>query len=272
MPGFPIGHPVEKRRNEMECDATVVKRSHGRAVDEMRPIRIVRRFTRAVPGSVLIEAGFDDGSPRTVVLCTASVEESVPMWRKGQGAGWVTAEYAMLPGSTTPRKSRERSRTDSRSSEIQRLIGRSLRMAVDLKRLGERTITIDCDVLEGYGGTRTLAITGGMIALTDAVGSLCVQENAVSGVAPLAESPMVERIAAVSVGLVGGAAMLDLDYPEDSTAEADCNVVMTASGKFVEVQATGERAAIAPERLAELLTLAQKGIFHVFEAIDRAVG
>ncbi|MGC1272560.1 MAG: ribonuclease PH [Planctomycetaceae bacterium] len=219
-----------------------MSRPDGRRADELRPITIQRGFTKVAAGSVLIAAG------RTTILCTASVEESVPPWKMRQEnpSGWVTAEYAMLPGSTAPRKRREK---DGRGTEIQRLIGRSLRSIVDMTALGARTIAIDCDVLEADGGTRTLAITGGFIALVDALATLPVGSDVLTG-----------SVAAVSVGVVNGEAVLDLDYREDSTAEVDCNVVMTGQGLFVEVQGTAERQAFPRKLLDAQLDLATTGI------------
>ncbi len=214
----------------------------------MRPIRIKRKYTQAAPGSVLIQAG------RTTVLCTASVDAKVPPWMAGQGRGWVTAEYSMLPGSTSPRKSRERSKVDGRTTEIQRLIGRALRAVVDLDALGERLITVDCDVLEADGGTRTLSITGALIALVDAISS-------VKKLLPdPGRYPLRDSVAAVSVGMVEGKPVCDLDYREDVDAAVDMNVVMTGGGQFVEVQGTGEEATFSEEELAALLKLAKKGI------------
>ena len=227
-------------------------RHDGRAVDQLRSIEGRRGFTGSAAGSVYIRAG------RTTVLCTASVDESVPPWkeRMENPTGWVTGEYSMLPGSTAPRKRRERQKIDGRSSEIQRLVGRSLRAAVDFSALGARTITVDCDVLEADGGTRTLSITGGFIALVDAVASipeLASRQGAV----------FVDSVAAVSVGVVDGEPVLDLDYPEDSTAEVDLNVVMTGSGEFVEVQGTAESRAFAREALDRQLDLATAGIVQL---------
>ena len=254
-----------------------MSRYQNRATDALRPIRVTRHFTKAAPGSVLLEAGYDDGSPRTVVLCTASVDTQIPPWLRGQGRGWVTAEYAMLPGSTSPRKTRERAKVDGRSQEIQRLIGRSLRTAIALEQLGERLITIDCDVLEANGGTRTLAISGGMMALTDAIQSILPELEAETAARVELEqyqvgsfvSPLVERVAAISVGIVDGQPILDLDYSEDSRAEVDMNVVMTQSGRFVEIQATGEKTTFDPEQLTAMLALARKGIFEIFERMEK---
>jgi ribonuclease PH len=202
----------------------------------------------AAAGKVLVRAG------RTTVLCTASVEKDVPPWLVGRGKGWVTAEYSMLPGSTAPRKQRERGpKIDGRSSEIQRLIGRSLRGVVDLAALGERTVTVDCDVLEADGGTRTASITGGFVALVAALRSL----PEFAGTKPL---PLTDSIAAVSVGIVDGTPLLDLDYNEDVRADVDMNVVMTGSGRFVEVQGSGEEATFDKEQLLAMIGLAEHGI------------
>ncbi|HIQ22365.1 MAG TPA: ribonuclease PH [Planctomycetes bacterium] len=224
-------------------------RSDNRPADALRPVTITRRFTRAVPGSVLIQAG------RTMVLCTASVEAEVPPWMSEPGRGWVTAEYSMLPGSTSPRKRRERAgRVDGRSSEIQRLVGRSLRAVTDLAGLGPRTIVLDCDVLEADGGTRTLSITGSFVALVDALQAIRHELPDPNGL------PVRDSVAAVSVGIVDGRPLLDLDHQEDSAASVDMNVVMTGSGRFVEIQGTGEEATFTDEQLGALLQLARQGI------------
>ncbi len=220
-------------------------RSDNRQPDELRPIRITRGFTRTAPGSVLIQAG------GTTVLCTASVDPKVPEWMAGKGRGWITAEYNMLPGSTSPRKKRERDKLDGRTTEIQRLIGRSLRAVIDLDALGERTVALDCDVLDADGGTRTLSITGAFIALVDAVATLDPQP---------ARPVLRTSVAAISVGIVEGKPLLDLDYREDVDAEVDMNVVMTGSGQFVEIQGTGEEATFTEAQLHELLALGRKGI------------
>lgn len=229
-------------------------RHNGRQPDEIRPITIERGFTRSAPGSVRIQAG------RTTVLCTASVDEDVPPWKadRPDSGGWLTAEYSMLPGSTSPRKRRERAKVDGRTNEIQRLIGRSLRAVVDMQALGRRTVTIDCDVLEADGGTRTLSITGGYIALVDALGAVAEpdfdRERALTG-----------SVAAVSVGIVNGKPALDLDYAEDSAADVDFNVVMTEAGRFVEVQGTAERGTFDHAQLIAMLDLAQTGVQRLFE-------
>lgn len=229
-------------------------RHDQRQPDELRPIRVQRRFTGSAPGSVLIQAG------RTTVLCTASIENTLPPWKAvpdpALATGWVTAEYSMLPGSTSPRKRRERERIDGRSSEIQRLIGRSLRAAVNMAALGARTITIDCDVLEADGGTRTLSITGGFIALADAVWSLSAE-------LPDVRAVFRHSVAAVSVGLIGGEPVLDLDYVEDSQAEVDLNVVMTGDGEYIEVQGTAEGRPFRRELLDRQLALAEQGIVRL---------
>lgn len=236
------------------------RRHDGRRPDELRPLKIKRRYTRALPGSVLIQAG------RTTILCTAGVAEEVPPWMKGQGRGWITAEYNMLPGSTAPRKPRERAgKIDGRTTEIQRLIGRSLRAIVDLEALGERSITVDCDVLEADGGTRTLSITGALVALVDALAT--IKELPDPNRRPLRDS-----IAAVSVGLVDDRVVLDLDYQEDFAAAVDMNVVMTGSGRFVEVQGTGEEATFSEQELTALLKLARGGIKQLIEAQRAALG
>jgi ribonuclease PH len=202
----------------------------------------------AAPGKVIVSAG------RTTVLCTASVEQSVPPWMVGMGKGWVTAEYNMLPGSTAPRKARDRAgKIDGRSTEIQRLIGRSLRAIIDLEALGERSVTIDCDVLEADGGTRTAAITGGYVALAKALRSI----EPFSGGAPL---PLTDSVAAVSVGIVDGVPRLDLDYRLDVAAEVDMNIVMTGGGRYVEVQGAGEEATFDAIQLQAMLSLANKGL------------
>jgi ribonuclease PH len=236
-------------------------RTDGRAPDELREINIVTGFVGTATGSALIEAG------GTRVICTASVDEEVPRWMAGQGKGWVTAEYGMLPASTGERKRRDvsKGRPDGRTVEIQRLIGRSLRGVIDFKGLGERTVWIDCDVLEADGGTRCAAITGGYVALELALRRL--QEEGKLETLPLSQS-----VAAVSCGVVGGRALLDLDYSEDSTAEVDANVVMTGDGGLVEVQATAERTPLSRASLDELLALAASGIERLRAAQQEAVG
>jgi ribonuclease PH len=209
---------------------------------------VQRNFIESADGSVLVNAG------RTVVLCTACVDPRVPPWLEGQNKGWITAEYNMLPGSTRPRKARERGgKVDGRTTEIQRLIGRSLRAVVDLPSLGPRTITVDCDVLQADGGTRTASINGAFLALVDAIASLSGQPEPPS-------QPIRDSVAAISVGLVDGHPLLDLDYPEDLAATVDMNVVMTGRGQFVEIQGTGEEATFSQQELANLLDLARQGI------------
>jgi ribonuclease PH len=224
-------------------------RSGGRAADQLRPVRITRGFTIHAEGSVLIEFG------NTRVLCTASVDEKVPPHKRGSGEGWVTAEYGMLPRSTHTRSDREaaRGKQSGRTQEIQRLIGRSLRAVFDLKLLGERTIQLDCDVLQADGGTRTAAITGAFVAAQDAVNQLMAQGK-------LGASPIIGPVAAVSVGIVQGIPMLDLEYVEDVTCDTDMNVVMTGAGHYVEVQGTAEGAAFTRAEMDQLLRLAEKGI------------
>jgi ribonuclease PH len=232
-------------------------RASGRRPNQLRPIKIKRRFTRAAAGSVLIQAG------GTTVLCTASVDPSVPPWMVGQARGWITAEYNMLPGSTSPRKRRDREgKVDGRTTEIQRLIGRSLRAVADLDALGERSIAVDCDVLEADGGTRTLSITGAFIALVEAIATLPA----------LAKYPLVDSVAAASVGLVDGQAVLDLDYQEDSAASVDMNVVMTGRGQFVEVQGSGEEATFSERELQSLVKLAKRGIGRLSELQRKTLG
>lgn len=235
-------------------------RHDRRAANQLRPIKIRRRYTRAAPGSVLIQAG------KTTILCTASVEETVPRWMADQGKGWVTAEYSMLPGSTKPRKRRDRGgKVDGRTTEIQRLIGRSLRAVVDLDALGPRQITVDCDVLEADGGTRTASITGAMIALVDAV-------SAIKDLRDADVNPLRDSVAAVSVGIVESRPMLDLDYVEDSSASVDMNVVMTGSGQFVEIQGTGEEATFTDKQLQSMLRLARRGITSLRDVQAESLG
>jgi ribonuclease PH len=225
------------------------QRSDGRAPDALRPTTIEPGFVRTATGSALISCG------QTRVICTASVQESVPKWMAGQGRGWLTAEYGMLPASTADRKQRDvsRGRPDGRTVEIQRLIGRSLRGVIDFEALGERTIYVDCDVLEADGGTRCASITGGYVALELACSRL-VEEGR------LPRAPLTGTVAAVSCGVVRGVPLLDLDYPEDSSAEVDANVVMTGEGGLVEVQATAERTPLTRTHLDELLLLAARGV------------
>jgi len=241
------------------------QRSSSRAADALRPITITRQYTKHAEGSVLIEFG------ATKVLCTASVEEKVPPHKRGSGEGWVTAEYGMLPRATHTRSDREaaRGKQSGRTQEIQRLIGRSLRCVFDLKALGERTISLDCDVIQADGGTRTAAITGAFVAAHDAVTWL--QANGKLG-ASAAASPIREFVAAVSVGIVDGTPLLDLEYIEDSACDTDMNVVMTAAGGFVEVQGTAEGAAFSRDEMGTLLGLADKGIRELVAAQRKALG
>jgi ribonuclease PH len=236
-------------------------RTLGRAADALRPVTITRAYTKHAEGSVLIEFG------HTKVLCTASVEEKVPPHKRGSGEGWVTAEYGMLPRATHTRSDREaaRGKQSGRTQEIQRLIGRSLRCVFDLKALGERTISLDCDVIQADGGTRTAAITGAFVAAHDAVAWLMAQKK-------ISASPIRQFVAAISVGLVEGTPLLDLEYVEDSACDTDMNVVMTAGGGFVEVQGTAEGAAFSREQMNALLGLAGKGIGELVAAQRKALG
>jgi ribonuclease PH len=228
-------------------------RSGGRAADQLRPVRFTRRYTAHAEGSVLAEFG------GTRVLCTASVENGVPAFLRNSGKGWLTAEYGMLPRATHTRSPREaaRGRQGGRTQEIQRLIGRSLRACIDLGAIGERTITIDCDVLQADGGTRTAAITGGFVALADAVDTLMERRQ-------LAANPLHGQVAAISVGIVKGVPMIDLDYAEDVEAETDMNVVMNSGGGFIEVQGTAEGHAFRREELDQMLNLAATGTAQLF--------
>jgi len=239
---------------------TAPQRSYGRAPDGLRPIGIDPGFVRTATGSALISAG------ETRVICTASVEESVPRFLAGSGRGWVTAEYGMLPASTGERKRRDvsKGRPDGRTVEIQRLIGRSLRGVIDFIALGERTIYVDCDVLQADGGTRCASITGGYVAL-----ALAAQRLIADG--KLDRTPLSGSVAAVSAGVVGGVPLLDLDYSEDSTAEVDANVVMTGDGGLIEVQATAEKTPFTDEQLAALMALARKGIGKLVDLQKMAV-
>ena len=223
-------------------------RIDGRAAGELRPVKIVRGFTRSAAGSVLIETG------RTRVLCTASVEEVVPKWREAQGLGWVTAEYEMLPASTGERKKRSRDgKIDGRTQEIQRLIGRCLRAVVDMKKLGPRTVWIDCDVIEADGGTRTASVNGAYVALCDAVAGL-------RKAGLIAESPIIDAVAAVSVGVCGGRVLVDLCYDEDKDADVDFNLVLTGRGRFVEVQGAAEGGTFSSGQMAKILAAGKRGI------------
>ena len=234
-------------------------RSSARAADQLRPVRITRGYTVHAEGSVLIEFG------QTKVLCTASVEERVPPHKRGSGEGWVTAEYGMLPRATHTRGDREaaRGKQSGRTQEIQRLIGRSLRAVFDLAKLGERTIHLDCDVIQADGGTRTAAITGAYVAAHDAV-SWLLARGAIS------ESPILHPVAAISVGIVGGTPVLDLDYAQDSSCDTDMNVVMTGAGHYVEVQGTAEGVAFSRAEMDQLLRLAEKGIGELIAMQSKA--
>jgi ribonuclease PH len=236
-------------------------RPSGRAPHELRPVAFTRRFTRHAEGSVLVEFG------DTRVICTASVEEKVPPFLKGKGRGWVTAEYGMLPRATNTRTDREaaRGKQSGRTQEIQRLIGRSLRSVVDLELLGERTVQVDCDVIQADGGTRTASITGACVALQDAFATLVA-----SGL--IAKSPLRDHVAAVSVGMYAGVPVLDLDYAEDSNCETDMNVVMTGAGGLVEVQGTAEGSPFDRAQLTAMLDLAEQGIRTLVAAQRRALG
>lgn len=236
-------------------------RPSSRAPDELRSIRITRQFTKHAEGSVLVEFG------DTKVICTASVEERVPPFLKGKGRGWVTAEYGMLPRSTNTRTQREasRGRQDGRTMEIQRLIGRALRAVMDLEALGERTITLDCDVIQADGGTRTASITGGFVALADAVRCLIGKKQ-------LKKNPLHGQVASVSVGIYQGSAVLDLDYAEDSEAETDMNIVMNDAGAFIEIQGTAEGHAFRMEELQAMLDLARSGIDRLLHKQREVLG
>jgi ribonuclease PH len=243
-----MSSPLSDQLKNLGLDAM---RPSGRQPDQMRDVKVTRNFTMHAEGSVLIEFG------NTKVLCNASVTRGVPRWLRGSGSGWVTAEYGMLPRATNSRTDREASRgkQSGRTLEIQRLIGRSLRAAIDLDKLGENTITIDCDVLQADGGTRTASITGSYIALIDAINELKKDKNGA-----LKGNPIKHQVAAISVGIYKGQAVLDLDYAEDSSAETDMNVVMTETGGFVEVQGTAEGAPYTQDELNSMLALARKGI------------
>ena len=235
-------------------------RPSGRRADELRPVRLTRHYTRHAEGSVLIECG------DTRVVCTASVEEGVPTFLKGQGRGWLTAEYGMLPRATNTRARREAAegRQSGRTQEIQRLIGRSLRAIVDLTALGERTLRVDCDVIQADGGTRCAAITGACVAVHDAI-AWCRARGLLSG------EPLKDLVGAVSVGIVGGAAVLDLDYEEDADCDTDMNVVMTGGGGFVEVQGTAEGAPYSRRDMEAMLALAEDGIGSLIAAQRQAL-
>ena len=235
-------------------------RSSGRKADDLRPLSFTRRYTGQAPGSVLVKMG------RTTVLCTCCVEPAVPPFLVGTGKGWLTAEYGMLPGSTNSRKPRDKGgKVDGRSVEIQRLIGRSLRAVVDLAKLGERTLWIDCDVLEADGGTRTASINGAFVALIDGLASVADLSQPIARI-------IKDSVAAISVGLVGDVELLDLDYSEDKDAAVDLNLVMTGAGQFVEVQGTGEEATFSRSQLDRLLKLGKRGIDAIAKAQHQALG
>lgn len=228
--------------------------------NELRPVKIKRKFTSKTPGSVLYQCG------ATVILCTASIDDHLPPWMADSEKGWITAEYNMLPGSTSPRKKRDRNKVDGRTTEIQRLIGRSLRAITDLQALGPRQVTVDCDVLQADGGTRTASITAATIALVDAIHSIR-KSLPDSTIYPLRDS-----LAAISTGILGGKAVLDLDYEMDFAADVDMNVVMTGKGRFVEVQGTGEEATFSEKELQALLKLAKHGIQQLTQVQKTALG
>ncbi|MEE9584959.1 MAG: ribonuclease PH [Candidatus Brocadiales bacterium] len=236
-------------------------RADGRKPGELRPVVIHRGYTKFAAGSVLIEAG------DTKVICTASVEDGIPRHLLGTGQGWITSEYSLLPASTLTRTSREssRGRINGRTQEIQRLIGRCMRAVVDMTKLGERTIWIDCDVLQADGGTRTAAVTGAYVAMVDAFNKMKEKEQ-------LTGPPLKDTIAAVSVGVVGGEVLIDLNYAEDVAAQVDMNVVMTGTGKFVEIQGTGEEHTFSNDQLAEMLTLAKNGIVELTRLQKEVLG
>lgn len=227
-------------------------RHDKRSPSELRPVTITRGYTRNAAGSVLIQSG------QTMVLCTASWKNEVPKWKQGNGSGWLTAEYDMLPGATSERRERNRKSIDGRTQEIQRLIGRSLRAVVNLELLGENTILVDCDVLQADGGTRTASVTGAYVAVCDAV--RVAQKNKW-----IIKSPIHDSVAAVSVGIVDGKTLLDLDYVEDSSAEVDMNLVMTGKGGLVEIQGTGEQGTFSPKDLNRMLALGTRGVRRLME-------
>lgn len=231
-----------------------------RRSNEIRPVKIKRRFTSQTPGSVLYQCG------GTVVLCTASIDENVPPWMEESGKGWITAEYNMLPGSTSPRKRRDRTKVDGRTTEIQRLIGRSLRAVANLQALGPRQITVDCDVLQADGGTRTASITGGFVALVDAIHSIRKQ------LPDRSMYPLLDSVAAISAGIVDGKVVLDLDYQLDFAAEVDMNIVMTGGGRFIEIQGTGEESTFDDRQLQGLIKSGRKGIAELTRTQQSTLG
>lgn len=232
----------------------------NRKNNQLRPVKIKRKFTKPSAGSVLYQCG------NTIVLCTASIDRKVPPWMEESGKGWITAEYNMLPGSTSPRKPRDRKKVDGRTTEIQRLIGRSLRAVADLEALGPQSITVDCDVLQADGGTRTASITGAFIALVDAIATIKKE------LPDPRNYPLRDSVAAISVGVVDGKPVLDLDYEKDFAADVDMNIVMTGSGQFVEVQGTGEEATFSETELAQLLKLGKKGIKELTDIQKQSLG
>lgn len=232
----------------------------ARDSNQLRPIKIKRKYTKPSAGSVLYQCG------NTIVLCTASVDSKVPPWMESSGKGWITAEYNMLPGSTSPRKQRDRKKVDGRTTEIQRLIGRSLRAVADLEALGAQSITVDCDVLQADGGTRTASITGAFIALVDAINSIKKE------LPDPKRYPLRDSVAAISVGVVGNKPVLDLDYEMDFAAEVDMNIVMTGSGQFVEIQGTGEEATFSERQLQQLIKLGKLGVADLTEIQKKAMG
>lgn len=241
-------------------------RPHNRRPDQLRPLTFTRHYLGMAPGRVLVQCG------NTAVLCTCSVELTVPPFLEGKGKGWLTAEYGMLPGSTLGRKARDKAgKVDGRSVEIQRLIGRSLRAIIDLSKLGERTLWLDCDVLQADGGTRTAAISGAFVALVDALIALRAMPNLDPPLAPLNEI-LTDSVAAVSVGICDGVELLDLEYVEDKDAEVDMNLVTTGRGRFIEVQGTGESATFDRQQLDQLLELGTKGIAQITQAQRAALG
>lgn len=235
------------------------QRPDGRQPDQLRPIRFERNFTRFAAGSVLAHAG------QTQVLCTVSIQSGVPRFLEGKGQGWLTAEYRMLPSATPQRQERELMKLSGRTQEIQRLIGRSLRSTLDMQRLGERTIVVDADVLQADAGTRTMAITGSYVALQDAINQLIQRGD-------LSESPLIHQVAAVSVGLLHGQPLLDLNYPEDVAADIDCNVVMNEKLELIEIQGTAEAESFDRQQLNQMLDLAEKGIRELMQAQRQALG
>ena len=244
---------------QQATDSIAAKRSEGRAEDALRQVRLTRAVMPHALGSCQVEFG------QTKVICAASIEEGLPGWRQRAKAGWVTAEYAMLPCSTNVRSKREGSSRKGRSMEIERLVGRSLRAACDLKALGEYTVTVDCDVVNADGGTRTAAVTGAWVALHDALMAWVDAKK-------IARLPIVDQVVAVSVGVVAGRVLLDLDYSEDSRAEVDMNLVYTGSHEFVEVQGTGERTPFDRRRLGDLLDCGEKGLLELLRLQDECVG